>query len=414
MKKKLLFVAAATALSASSFAGGFQLNLQGLRQTAMGGSGVAMPWDASSMFYNPGAFARLHSLGVSGNAFLTMPHVKFLQQPTGGYSYNNDTKLGTPIAAYIGGNLGKSDNALSKLAVGVGVYTPFGNSLHWDPDWTGRYMVQSISLSSIFFQPTVSYEIADVISIGAGFVYGIGNVEIDKAVPIQDKNGKDGHANLAGKASGIGFNAGVHIKASNNVSVGLSYRSGVRMKVKEGTAKFDVTSSVASNFPTTNFSSELPLPGILTGGVAVKATPKLTLQGDLVYAFWSSYDSLKFDFVDNTPAVVDAAEPREYRNTIAVRIGGNYEVNDWLDVMVGGAFDPTPSQTHLVSPDAVDANRISVSAGLSFKPVSGLTITAGASYTTTPVRETFYDPAGFQGSYKINSLTPALGISFEF
>lgn len=392
------------------YAGGFQLNLQGLRQMSMGGSGVAMPWDASAIFYNPGAFARLHHLEVNGNIFLSSPHVKYLQTPTGGYSYDNQTQYRTPFSFYAGGNLGHE----SKLAVGVGVYTPFGNSLKWDDNWTGRYLVQSISLESIFIQPTISYELDDVISVGAGFVYAVGKVDIDKAIPVQDMYGSEGSAQLSGNAQGIGFNVGVHIKPSKMVDIGLSYRSGVKMKVNDGDAEFSVAKSVMANFPNTNFSSELPLPGILTGGVAIKPSTALTLQADLVLAFWHSYDSLKFDFVNNTDALQDTHDPRKYRNTLAFRAGANYAATDWLDVMVGGAYDPTPSRTNLVSPDAVDADRINLSCGLSVKPADGLSISAGVNYTTTAKRETSYDPAGFYGAYKINSLIPALGVSFSF
>lgn len=138
----------------------------------MGGSGVAVPWDASSIFYNPGAFARLGGMEAYGNLFLLSPHVKYLQTPTGGYSYETLSHSATSFAIYAGGNIGKE----KKLAVGLGVYTPFGNSLYWNNDWTGRYIVQNISLVSVYIQPTVSYKINDFISVGAGFVYALGSV----------------------------------------------------------------------------------------------------------------------------------------------------------------------------------------------------------------------------------------------
>src|SRR5690606_34211823 len=114
--------------------------------------------------------------------------------------------------------------------------------LHWDDDWTGRYMVQSVSLSSVFIQPTLSYAFNDAIAFGAGFVYAFGNVDITKALPVQDMQAQDGHAELSGKASGIGFNAGLHIKASEKLQFGLSYRSAVNMKVKKGEASFTTAS----------------------------------------------------------------------------------------------------------------------------------------------------------------------------
>lgn len=410
MKKYLLLTGAGALLTVSSFAGSFQLNLQGIRQMAMGGSGVAVPWDASVIFYNPGALSCLGNFEVYGNAFVVSPHVKYLQTPTGGYSYETNTHTAIPFAIYAGGNISHD----KKWAAGIGVYTPFGNSLHWDNDWTGRYIIQDISLESVFIQPTVSYRVNDVLSIGAGFVYAIGSVDITKAIPIQNQNGDDGNAQLKGDANGIGFNAGVHIKASDKFDIGMSYRSGVKMKVKNGNANFNVVTPLSDSFPKTKFSTELPLPGMLTAGVGYKATKDLTIQLDLVYAFWSNYDSLKFDFKENTSLLEDTHDPRDYKNTLAIRAGAHYKICDQWEAMIGAAYDPTPSRSNLVSPDAVDANRVSLACGLGFKPVEKLSIMAGLNYTLTGTRSTTYYPDAFSGAYQIRSLTPALGISYKF
>jgi len=410
MHKRIHLVTMALFLSASCFAGGFQLNLQGVRQMAMGGSGVAIPWDVSSVFYNPGSLSRLGGLQVYGSLFLVSPHVRYLQTPTGGYFFDTQTHSATPFAVYAGGNIRKD----SKWAAGIGIYTPFGNSLHWDENWTGRYMVQSVSLSSVFIQPTLSYAFNDAIAFGAGFVYAIGTVDITKALPVQDLQAQDGHAELSGKASGIGFNAGLHIKASEKLQFGLSYRSAVNMKVKKGEAAFTTPSSVASEFPATAFSSSLPLPAVLTGGAGIQISKAFRIQADLVYAFWGTYDSLRIDFSENTQLLKDISDPRSYKNTLALRIGGHYAFCDNWEVMLGGAYDPTPSLDHLVSPDVVDANRITLSCGAGFRLGTKLNIMAGLSYTTTPVRHIRYEPAGFEGAFKINSLSPAIGMAYRF
>ncbi|RQO32588.1 long-chain fatty acid transporter [Taibaiella sp. KBW10] len=411
MKKRFIFSVAACTLSAASlYAGSFQLNLQGLRQTAMGGSGVAMPWDISTLFYNPAGLARLQGVQAYAGVFAVSPTVRYVPDNSGETYAETKQHLSTPFAVYVGAPLSKD----SKWALGLGIYTPFGSSANWGKDWTGRFITQSIALQSIYFQPTVSYRINDRIALGAGFVYGTGSVKISKALPVQDINGNEGQAKLDGKANGIGFNAGVQIKASDKLQFGVSYRSGVRMKVNDGKATFTVPTALTSNFPNTIFDATLPLPGILTAGLAFKVSPRLTLQGDLVFAGWHSYDSLKFDFAQNTGSLADSREPRLYKNTLAVRIGGHYEISNAFAVMVGGAYDPTPSNSRYVSPDAVDADRISLSAGLSYAVMDKLSIMAAVNYTTTAGRKVRYEPANFSGEYQIKSLVPAIGISYKF
>ncbi|HTN46664.1 MAG TPA: outer membrane protein transport protein [Flavipsychrobacter sp.] len=410
MKKIFVLSFAGTTIAATAFGGSFQLNLQGMRQVAMGGSGVAMPWDASTIFYNPGGLARLTGIQAYGSVYLVSPTVRYVPDHAGQIYYETQKHTSTPFALYVGGPIKKD----SRIGIGLGIYTPFGSSADWGDDWTGMYVTQSISLQSIFFQPTVSYRINDRISLGAGFIYGTGSVEIQKAVPVQDISGKSGKASLDGKASGIGFNAGVQIRATDDLNFGVSYRSGVRMKVKEGDATFTVPPSLVTNFPDTKFSTELPLPSIFTVGASYKATKRLTVQADVVFAGWKAYDSLKFDFEKNTSALTDTRDPRLYKNTVAIRLGANYQIGKMAEVMIGGAYDPTPSDAMYLSPDAVDANRVSLSCGIVLKPVKKLDIMAALNYTTTAAHKASYTPANMNGTYQIKSLIPALGISYSF
>lgn len=409
MKKICTLTATALVASSMAFGGSFQLNLQGIRQTAMGGTGVAWPWDASTIFFNPGGLSRLNGIQAYGSVNIVTPNVKYVQVPTGGYSASSNTHTTTPFAFYVGGPVKKG----SKIGVGLGIYTPFGNKLDWGNTWTGRYIVESISLQSFFFQPTVSYAINDMISVGAGFVYARGTVDIDKAIPVMDTKGNEGQAKLKGNANGYGFNVGVQIKATEDLQFGISYRSKVKMNVNNGDATFTVPASLAGNFPNTTFDSKLPLPEILTVGVGYKFTSDFMMQADVVLAGWKTYDSLSFDFAENK-AVQDTHDPRSYKNTVAFRLGAHYKVADQFAIMAGGAYDPTPTRDNLLSPDAVDGNRLTLSCGLTYQPLPKLCVMAALNYTTTPKRTVSYDPASFKGAYQVKSLLPAIGVSYTF
>ena len=229
MKKHFLLMSSLLLSSAMAFGAAFQLNLQGARQLAMGGTGVASPLDASSIFYNPGGLSALkHVQGYVGVQALTS-NIRYVETPTGTYYADSKPKTYTPFNLYIGGPI----NYKNRLSLGLGIYTPFGTGIKWDDNWRGRYVIQDIQLQSIFFQPTASYRVNDVISIGAGFIFATGNIKIQKAVPLQTA-GQDGSVELKGDAMGYGYNVGVHMKATDWLQFGVSYRSGVKMKVKEG------------------------------------------------------------------------------------------------------------------------------------------------------------------------------------
>ena len=275
-------------------------------------------------------------------------------------------------------------------------------------------MVQSISLLSIFVQPTVSYKINETFSVGAGFIYGFGNLKLKRAVPLQSSTGQDGQGELKGNANGLGFNLGMQIKASEQWQFGLSYRSQVRMKVKEGDATFTVPASVASNFPNTTFTASVPLPQVASLGIAYKPISKLTLQLDLNYVDWSAYDTLKFNYKQNPAVLADTRAPRAYEDKLAVRLGGHYQANSRWALMAGAGYDPSPVKDGFVSPDLPDADRWIVSGGFTVKPLEKLSILAALEYGVSQKREAVYAPDNFNGTYQTKAIVPCIGITYDF
>ncbi len=410
MKKRSLLLGALLLSSVITFGAGFQLNLQGIRQLAMGGSGVAVPWDVSTIYYNPGGLTSIRGLQAYGSVHALIPNLRYVEAPTGNYTADTKEAVYTPFNVYIGAPLGYK----SPVSVGVAVYTPFGTGIAWDENWKGRYIVQDINLQTIFIQPTVAYKFNDQISLGAGFVYGTGNIEVNRAVPLMNNNGQDGQANLKGDANGVGFNLGLHIKATNRVWFGLSYRSQVKMKVKRGFATFKVPSSMSGSFPYTAFKADLTLPQVFTAGLGFKASNKLILTLDANFVGWSSYDSLIFDYENNTAALQDTRSPRHYKNTVSIRAGANYKFSDKVSGMLGAAWDPTPVKNGFVSPELPDNNHIITAVGLTYKPSKRLTLMGVFEYVITPNRTSAVDEAGFSGTYQNKIINPGLGVSYNF
>src|ERR1700756_254207 len=100
MKKHLL--AASLLLSAAtSFGAGYMLNLQGLRELAMGGTGAAWPWDVSTIYYNPGGLARLKGIQVYASALAIMPAMAYGNNMGGSTTTHPQTFV--PFNFYIGG-----------------------------------------------------------------------------------------------------------------------------------------------------------------------------------------------------------------------------------------------------------------------------------------------------------------------
>jgi len=413
MKKHV--IAASLLLSAfTGFGAGYQLNLQGIRQLAMGGTGVAWPWDASTIFYNPGGLGRLKSIQAYASGMLVMPSVAFGNTMSSAVSQKQTF---VPFSVYLGGPIQEG----SRFALGLGIYTPAGLGLKWDDQWIGRYIVQSISLTAVSFQPTIAYRVSDLMSVGAGFVYTTGVMDIRQSLPIHGQFGPGGStddagsSHLHGNANGVGFNVGVQLKPSDDLQIGITYRSQVNMGLSNGTATFVVPQSLATSFPNTNFDSQLPIPQVVTAGVGYRTLDdRLTLQFDLNYTGWNSYDSLRINFGTHTSALQNLHAPRHYRNTLTPRIGGTYKLGKVVSLMAGGAFEPSPIYNGFVSPDLPDANRVVLSCGASIKPFPRFTILTAFEGVTTGNRNASYDFGGFSGTYKTEAATLGLGLYYNF
>ena len=414
MKKHLL--AASLLLSAATtFGAGYQINLEGLRQVAMGGTGTAWPWDASTIFYNPGGRARLKGIQAYVSVSAIMPSTAFSNQVNSGTTPTNirsNPQTFTPFNVYIGGPVQEN----SRIALGLGIYTPAGSGLQWDNNWLGKYLVQDIELRTVFFQPTISYKVSEFLAVGAGFVYGVGSLAFSEALPVHSTLGSghdDGQASLNGNATGVGFNAGAQFKLSDELQFGITYRSQVNMSISSGSAKFTVPASLRDSFPNTHFDSQLPVPQVISFGVGYRINA-WTLQADFNYTGWNSFDSLRFNFSQHTSSLQDIHAPRHYRNTFTPRIGATYKINKIVAVMAGGAYDPTPVTNGFVSPDLPDADRIVVSCGATVKPMPRLTIIAAVEGTSTLKRAGDYNFGGFSGTYQTQAVTPGIALYYNF
>jgi long-chain fatty acid transport protein len=407
MIKHLLFIGLLF-LAQEFEAQGFQVNFQGQKQQGMGGAGNALPLDAASVFFNPGSVSFLKENSVNIGFTPTFANTLFEDANTTSIGRTN-SPMGTPFSVYAV----YRKNEESKFFYGVGIYTPFGSTIQYEDAWTGRFALTKLQLKSIFIQPTVSYKLNDKIGIGAGFVYTIGNVNLQKDIPVQDADGTYGHAELDGKASGFGYNVGLFVQATEKLNIGLSYRSKVNMEVAEGTATFTVPSSLTANFPSGTFSSALPLPQVATLGLAYKLNEKLEFALDVNYVGWKAYDTLAFDYAQNTASLIDTKSARNYKNTLAFRLGANYALTEKFDARLGLAYGLTPVQNGYVTPETPDANRINYTAGLGYKIGDHFQLDASVFFTHLKRTDTNLE-TNLSGTFTTNVLAPGLAIIYKF
>jgi long-chain fatty acid transport protein len=408
MKQIYLFCCSFVIVPFCFLSQGFQVNFQGQKQQGMGCAGTALYQDGASIFYNPGsvAFSNENSINLASTPIFS--NVLYVDSATGqGYRTNNP--VGTPFSAYGLFQAHKHD----KFKFGIAAYTPFGSTVQWEDNWIGRFALTRLELKAIFIQPTLSYRIADVIGIGAGLVISTGNVNLQKDIPVQDSLGNFGHAELSGKARGFGFNAGIHYDLNKKLSVGITYRSQINMQLKNGNAIFNVPTSLNSNFPDGSFTGALPLPRVITLGWAYKPSEKWGFVLDINHVGWKAYDTLAFDYAQNTSSLLDTKSPRNYHNIFAFRGGAMFKASSKLDVRMGGGFGFSPVPEESVTPETPDANRSYVTGGLSYKFSENFSMDASIYYTQLK-RTAQNSETNLFGTFRTTAIAPGFSVIYKW
>ncbi|MCF8368007.1 MAG: outer membrane protein transport protein [Bacteroidales bacterium] len=405
--RKLLSISLLLLFASSQIiAGGYQVRLQGQKQTGIGLIGTPFAYGASSIFFNPGSLSFMKDT-YSFSAGVSPIFSNALYRAQGSdYEAMTDNPTGTPFYFYGAGKV------TEKMTVGVGVYTPFGSSVKWDKGWTGKYLIQEIALQTIFFQPTVSYKLNDKVGIGAGLCVATGSVDLTRAVPAP----VNGTFNMNGNTTAYGFNAGLYLTPTEKLKIGIDYRSNMTMSIENGDTKFtEIPVALVDNFPASgNFNAELPLPANLDVGIAYDVTDKLTLAAEMNYVFWSVYDSLVIDFVENTDLLTDSRNPREYTNSMILRFGGEYRISDKIHARAGIYYDPAPTSEDYFTPETVSLNTLAFTVGLSIMPIKGLSIDLSYLQLNGMEDERMYKPDNFGGTYMTRTFVPGFGVSYSF
>lgn len=405
---KIISLGILSGICSVGFTQGFQVNFQGQKQQGMGSAGTALALDGSTLFFNPGAASFVEKSSLNTGFTPVFANILFEENGTQETARTN-SPMGTPFSFY--GLYKKSQE--SKLAYGLAVYTPFGSTVQWEDGWMGRFAITRLQLRSIFFQPTVSYKINDKLGVGAGFVLCSGKVNLQKDIPVQFPDSSYANAELAGSALGFGFNAGLYFSPTDKLSFGLTYRSQVNMAVSEGQATFNVPSSLDANFPDGTFSSSLPLPQVATFGVGYSPSDKLKLAADVNFVGWKAYDTLAFDYAQNTASLIDTKSARVYENIFSFRLGGQYLLNEDLAFRLGVSYGITPVQDGYVTPETPDANRLGYTGGLGYKVGDHFELDASVLFVKVLRSDTNLE-TGLSGKFTTIAVAPGLSLIYNF
>lgn len=408
-------VTVAIAVPGESFAAGFALLEQSASRLGNAFAGTTVVTDdASVMFYNPAGLAKLDQMQL----VIVASGVNISSEFNDG---NSQAALGQPLGTE-GGDAGDWNAVPSvyfatpiseDLAFGFGFNVPFGLKLEYSDDWIGRFQAINSEIQTYNFNPALSWELNDVVTIGIGANYQRVQAELTNAVNytavigqvldelvsagqlppslaqtvLQANAGLEGDTRVRGDDSTWGFNVGALFQLTPDTRLGISYRS---------TADYEVEGSVRFNPPTTaqpngasiiEFVSarqladgpvavDLELPDTATASLSHRMGD-IELMADVAWTGWSSVQELR---VVRQGGEVLSVTPEEWDDTWRFALGATYGMSDSLKLRAGVAFDETPVPDATRTARLPDTDRTWVAFGAQWNLGDALVIDAGYAH----------------------------------
>ena len=401
---KTLFLVAG--LGGIASANGFYINEHDAKVTGRGGTSTATDTDPSSIVYNPGGLA----VG-EGTAFSIGASVISAQAT---YTDTNNQSTDTNGSPAVLPQAMISHRINDMFAVGIAFHLPFGLAVSWPDSSPQADVVTKQSLRTYFITPTVGVNLGKQVpglSIGAGLDLVPSTVQLEQNLYF---GSEQGHAVLGGSAFGIGGRFGVMYRpeALKQLSLGLMYRSQVNLDFT-GTGDFDMAAPYRSQLPPDgDISTTLHLPMSISGGVAYRPIEKLEVELNTVWINWKKFDTIDITLADGSHTV----QPQDYKNTVTLRVGGEYQINEKAAVRAGYIYDPTPVPSTTLSARLPDIDRHDVTAGGSYKVNKNLDVHLAALLVipgSNKSSDAMYTPI-HKGTYDVTAFVASLGLTGRF
>lgn len=254
-----------------------------------------------------------------------------------------------------------------ELTVGIGAFTTYGLKSDFSSEFASQTGPNFSELLSFNLNPSLSYQINDMLSIGAGFnaLYADGELTSNSVGAVLP------NTTTIGDDWGYGYNVGLLFTPNDSFRLGLHFRSAVSLEL-EGT--FDAPALGQNNQDAT---LAVQLPEIVELSAYQELNDQWAVHADVLWTRWS-----KFDELDVVPSAGfnPPAEREDWENTLRYAIGATYQHNDRLTIRFGAAYDESPSRTEVRTLRIPDADRVWASAGFSYRFYEDISLDFGYTH----------------------------------
>ena len=397
-------------MAQAAWASGYHFGTQSVSSQATANASAAEAADPSTLFYNPAGLTKLEGTQATININLVAPKVKYsgasAEYPGGSSVQGSTSGSIEPNSVLVAPHMYASHQLNDNVALGLGIYVPFGSGTEYQRDSVLRYNLNELGLQSIAIQPTVAYKFNEQHSVALGLIaqntkahlrqYANFGATIPAAIGGGNGNA-DGYAKVKGDDWGFGYNLAWMWDINDSARLGVNYRSKISHDL-QGEAEWKLEAPIFSN--STVLPNGATIGNIATGGVrgagypakedaSVKITtpeslsvhgmykinPQWNVFGDVTWTRHSRFNKAEVLWGNGGRTVADPVNGGttksdrtilnpNWRNTYKVALGASYQVSEPLQLRFGWAYDQSPvKNSDLRMSTLPDANRMWFSVG---------------------------------------------------
>jgi long-chain fatty acid transport protein len=406
------------ALSSQAMANGLAINehsASGMGTAFAGRSSAAL--DASTVAGNPAGMSKLERREVSGG--LAFIHAETDIEATGGTGSTDGDMV--PFATVPFGYYVTPIN--DKMHFGLGLYVPFAVISDYEKGHMGRYHGVTSEVEVVNLQPTLSYKINDQVSVGGGLVISRIYGKLTRSIPMQrlglPAGLPDGHSDVEGDDISYGYNLGVLVDVTEQLSWGLTYHSKVKYNLEGDTKVSGVTPGTAAHASlntTYDASVDITLPESVDTSVTYRLDDQWTLYGGATWTRWSRLESLVIENQTSNPfqdlVVGHVEEPLKWNDTWSFAVGTAYQLNPQWVLRAGLALDESPTNDAHRTTRIPVSDRTILSFGAGWNINQDTTLDLAYSYLKEDKGEV--NQAGYNAEYENSAHGLAAQLSYRF
>ena len=395
----------------------------GTRAFARGGAFVIGADDVSAQYYNPAALHNIKRPQFTLNVWTVLQEVDYTRTGSWaedttavpdekqGEDFETVHNTGDPIIEPPVGfatPLGGLAPWLENTTLAIGLFVPSAPYHAYPEDGPQRYALNSDLIWQVFFGPSLAQKVTPWLTVGAGFQYTLLRVEenltstscihaeqltlIEPTGTLCGITGDDAtdedplfDVNVDTKAWDMwapAWNAGFIVSPTPWLQVGGAFQPPIAYQAKGSlTSDINPDSLAGQNLESTTVTDNdvtitLTTPMTIRTGVQVMPVKKLRIEGDFIWTQWSSMDKQVISDValelkakeggalsEDVVVTDDIVFETHFQDAWSVRLGGDYQLLDWLVVRAGGNYETAGVDPQYQSVTLVEGNKFGFGAG---------------------------------------------------